>query len=44
MYPIWESNKNTKQHYTQESQEVNRFAASDHKAARPRQYNKDKHK
>ena len=33
---IWESDKNTRKHNTQESQEVNPFPAGDHKAARNR--------
>ena len=32
-----ESDKNTRKHHTQESQEVSPFQASDHKAARNRQ-------
>ena len=35
--PIWESDKNSRRHYTQEIQEVSRFPAGDHKAARKRQ-------
>ena len=31
---IWESDKYTREHYTQETQEVNCFQAGDHKAAR----------
>ena len=34
---IWESDKNTRIHYTQESQDVSPFPASAHKAARNRQ-------
>ena len=30
---IWESDKNTRKHYIQESQEVSPFPTSDHKAA-----------
>ena len=30
--PTWENSKNTQKHYTQETQEVNPFPASDHKA------------
>ena len=33
----WESDKNTRKHNTQESQEVSPFPAKDHKAARIRQ-------
>ena len=33
---IWESDKNTRKHHTQESQEVSPFPAGDHKAARNR--------
>ena len=34
---MWESDKNTRKHHTQESQEVSPFPAGDHKAARNRQ-------
>ena len=34
---IWESDKNTRKHHTQESQEFSPFLAGDHKAARNRQ-------
>ena len=34
---IWESDKNTSKHHTQERQEVSPFPAFDHKAARNRQ-------
>ena len=34
---IWESDKNTRKHNTQESQEVSPFRAGDHKAARKTQ-------
>ena len=34
---VWESDKNTRKHHTQESKEVNLFPAGDHKAARNRQ-------
>ena len=34
---IWESDKNTRKHYIQESQEVSHFPAGDHKAAMNRQ-------
>ena len=30
----WESDKNTRKHHTQESQEVSLFPSGDHKAAR----------
>ena len=30
---VWESDKNTREHHTQESQEVSPFPAGDHKAA-----------
>ena len=32
--PIWESDKNTRKHHTQESKEVSLFPAGDHKAAK----------
>ena len=34
---IWVSDKNTRQHHIQESQEVSPFPAGDHKTARNRQ-------
>ena len=34
---IWESDKNTRKHHTQESQEVSAYPAGDHKPARNRQ-------
>ena len=34
---IWESDKNTRKHHIQESQEVRPFPAGDHKAAMNRQ-------
>ena len=37
---IWESDKNTRKHHRQESQEVSPFPAGDHKAARNRQDSK----
>ena len=36
---IWESNKNTRKHHTQESQEVSPSPVGDHKAAGKRQDN-----
>ena len=36
---LWESDKITREHQTQESQEVSPFPAGDHKAARNRQTN-----
>ena len=33
---MWESNKNTRKHYIQESQEVSPFPAGDHTVARKR--------
>ena len=41
---IWKRDKNTSKHHTKDSQEVSSFSAGDHKAARTRHYNKDKHK
>ena len=38
----WESDKNTRKHHSQESQEVSSFPAGDCKE-QTRQYNKDKH-
>ena len=38
---IWENNKNTRKHHTQESQEVSPFPAGDHKTARNRQSKED---
>ena len=35
---IWENDKNTRKHHTQESQEVMPFLADYHKAERNRQY------
>ena len=41
----WESDKNTKKHYTQNNKDHNPFPAGNHKAARNRQNSmKDKHK
>ena len=47
---IWESDKNTRKHHTQESQEVSPFPAGAHKAARdkhtkpqPSHHNKETH-
>ena len=34
---IWKSDKNTRKHHTQESQEVNPFLVGDHEAARNKQ-------
>ena len=34
---IWESDRNTRKHHSQESQDVSPFPAGDHKAARNRQ-------
>ena len=36
-YTTWESDKNTRKHHIQESQEVSHFPAGDHKAAMNRQ-------
>ena len=41
---IWEGDKNTRKHHTNESQEVSPFPAGDHKAARNRQDNLTKTK
>ena len=40
---LWESDKNTRKHNTQESQEISPFPAGDRKE-QARQHNKDKHK